>query len=289
MIPGAGLIAMPRYHGFSDGLTGVRTTLGTPRYSSSAVLTLDGVRGEHTYAGSTQGCLRSNYAVSGMTFDWTTLLVKVQNLAFAKQVDLFYSAYGTSAWQVANLPFVRTFGNYDLFGTTSVAGLSFVEDFAIRYIVNGSTYWDNNGGANYHIGLTYSGTVGGNVTLNNATAMRAVEAGGGFTVETSWFQGDILVNNLAYSKRVGVVYSKDGGLNWQTVNATYTGKLPGVAAPVAEVEVWTFRTPELNLDTSSSVFRFAVYLDVVNWGVTYWDNNFGQDYFLSKVAGSELE
>ena len=34
--------------------------------------------------------------------------------------------------------------------------------------------------------------------------------------------------------------------------------------------------------------RLAVFFEVTDWGVTYWDNHFGQDYFLSQTAGSQL-
>jgi hypothetical protein len=228
-----------------------------------------------------------NYAVSGMTFNWTTLFAKVSNLAFDKQVDLVYSPFGSSAWLTKPLGFISHHGNYDVFGSDSVS-LSMVETFALRYRAAGVEYWDNNFGANYTIGSAFSGKVGGHVCLRSAAAFRKVESGGGFTFDTGWFEGEILVDNLAFNKRVGVAYSRDGGATWNNVDGAYLGAVGAVASNVSGVEVWKFKTPQLNIEPGSDNYRFAVFFEVTDWGVSYWDNNFGQDYFLPKAAGSTL-
>lgn len=230
-----------------------------------------------------------NYAVSGMTFNWTTLAVKVQNLGFDKDVDLFFSHHGSSSWQQAPLLFQGHYGNYDVFGSNSTGPIAQIDTFAIRYRVGVLEYWDNNGGSDYLIGPAFAGTVGGNVMLGQATAFRQIEAGGGFTFDTGWFEGEILVNNLTFEKRVGLVYSRDGGVDWEEVEASYAGPVKAVAADVAGVERWKFKTPQLNIDLAAADYRFAVFFEVPDWGVTFWDNNFGQDYFLSKAAGSQIE
>lgn len=230
-----------------------------------------------------------NYAVSGMTFNWTTIAVKVQNLAFDKDVDLFFSHHGSASWQQAPLIFDGHYGNYDVFGSDSVGPVANIDTFAIRYRAGGMEFWDNNGGSNYFIGTVFSGTVGGHVMLAEAEAFRKTESGGGFTFDTGWFEGEILVNNLAFHKRVGLVYSRDGGATWDEVEGSYAGPVKAVAADVSGVERWSFKTPQLNIDPSAANYRFAVFFEVVDWGVTFWDNNFGQDYFLSKVAGSRIE
>lgn len=228
-----------------------------------------------------------NYAVSGMTFNWTTLFVRVRNIAYDKQVDLVYSPLGSSVWLSAPLPHIGHFGNYDVFGSDSTS-LSGVESFALRYRVAGSEYWDNNLGANYTIGSAFSGRVGGHVSLRSALARRQTEAGGGFTFDTGWFEGEILVDNLAFMKRVGVVYTRDGGASWNRVDGSYAGAVSAVASSVSGVEVWRFKTPQLNIEAGTDSYRFAVFYEVAGGGTTFWDNNFGQDYFLSKTAGSAL-
>lgn len=104
---------------------------------------------------------------------------------------------------------------------------------------------------------------------------------------TSWLEGEILVNNLSFAKDVGVHLSVDGGITWSDTHGIFAGsetsdnKFIGPAA-----EVWRFKTPELNLDNSSAEFRFAVFYRNVATGEIFWDNNFGQDYKVSKVDGS---
>ena len=228
-----------------------------------------------------------NYATSGMTFSWTTLSIKVRNIAFSKQVDLAYTNFGSGVWRMSPLNFGSPGGNYDVF-TADGTTLSSVEFFALRYRVAGAEYWDNNGGGNYHLGSTFAGVVGGNVSLSSARAVRCSEAGGGFTFDTGWLEGEILVNNLTFNKRVGIVYSRDGGASWNTVDGSFSGPVHAVASTVSGVEIWKFKTPQLNIDTSTPSYRFAVFFQRLDSGVTHWDNDFGQDYLLSKADGSTL-
>ena len=55
------------------------------------------------------------------------------------------------------------------------------------------------------------------------------------------------------------------------------------------MEVWKFKTPELNLNNASDTFRFAVFHRIPGSGTTFWDNNFSQDYTLSKANGTNLK
>ncbi|MBD0353027.1 MAG: hypothetical protein ICV65_17945, partial [Flavisolibacter sp.] len=45
----------------------------------------------------------------------------------------------------------------------------------------------------------------------------------------------------------------------------------------------------LNLNNASPHFRFAVFYHNIVSGEVFWDNNFGQDYKVSKVDGSRVE
>ena len=65
---------------------------------------------------------------------------------------------------------------------------------------------------------TFRNVTGGNVMLNTATARRGSQAGGGFTFTTSWFEGEIYVNNLSFAKEVGVAIlqmkGRHGAIRW---------------------------------------------------------------------------
>src|SRR4030095_311246 len=117
------------------------------------------------------------------------------------------------------------------------------------------TFWDNNDNADYAVAPN---VVGGHVTLRRAAARRGMQGGGGFTFVTSWVEGEIWVNNLSFNKRVGIRLSAN---NWGTFGdtlAAYSGKVP-LYTGLSHVERWTFKTPELNLDTSTPDFVFAVF------------------------------
>jgi hypothetical protein len=229
-----------------------------------------------------------NYAVSGMTYNWTTLQVKVKNIAYEKSVVLHYKD-ADSTWKDYPLPFIAHYNNYDLFGDGNAPVTS---EFSIKFAAPGQEHWDNNNGANYKIS-TFKGVVAGNAMLKQATAHIGSEPGGGFVFTTSWIEGDIYVQNLSYNKRVGVHYTPDNGKHWFDAEATYAGKEKAVASDVDQVEIWRFRTPTLNLDSSSETFQLAVFYEIKepgpDFGKKYWDNNFNQNYFLNKANDTKIE
>ena len=220
-----------------------------------------------------------------MTFDWTTIDVNVKNIAFQKSVVMHYKDPAVGTWKDFPLIFSGHYGNYDVF---TGANAPTTQEFVIKYAVPGEEHWDNNGGSNYRI-ATFVGIVGGNVMLKKATSHIGYEAGGGFTFTTSWFDGEIYVQNLSFNKRVGVHYTADGGATWNDADGSYAGKVQAVANIVDSVEIWKFKTPTLNL-VNPDTFRFAVYYELKDpgpsFGQQYWDNNFSQDYFVGKSDGT---
>jgi len=220
----------------------------------------------------------------GFEVTFAPISVKVQNLTFAKDVAIRYTPDNLT-WKDHPLSWTApTFGDYDLFeGTVNEE----VEQFVIRYSVNGQTFWDNNNGQNYDFRSDLA-FVGGNVVLYKATSRQGTQAGGGFTVTTSWLEGEILVDNFGFSKNVGIVITVDGGVSRTTVQgnlaqSTADGKFSGSG------RVWTFKTPELNLNPASDKFLFAVFHHDLASGKEFWDNNFGQNYQISKANGDTME
>lgn len=221
-------------------------------------------------------------AGGGFTFTFCPVSVKVQNIAFSKDVVVHYTPDGTN-WKDFPLGFSSPFGDYDIFRGTVNEG---IDQFVIRYSVSGRTFFDNNSGRNYRPGPT---VVGGNVILNKATARQGIEGGGGSVVTTSWVEGEILVNNLSFVKDVGIRLSVDG-IQFNDIRGSFAGQNTSddnFVGPGAEV--WRFESHELNLDTSSPEFRFAVFYRNGATGELFWDNNFGQDYKVSKADGATIE
>ena len=123
---------------------------------------------------------RGFFSGGGFSGTYTPITASVRNLGFLKQVTAIYTPNGIQ-WKEQPLGFASTFGDHDLFGGTVNEQ---VNQLALRYSVGGNTYFDNNGGWNYSFGSRLT-MVGGNVTLSFARARRGMQAGGGFTFDTS--------------------------------------------------------------------------------------------------------
>jgi len=220
----------------------------------------------------------------GFEVTFTTVAVKVQNLAYTKNVVVRYTPDNVHWTNKALAWEAPSFGNYDLFSGTINEQ---VEQFAIRYMVHGETFWDNNDGQNYNFQGNLT-TIGENVALYKATARQGTQAGGGFTVTTSWLEGEVVVNNFGFSKKVGIVISVDGGATWSAVDGNLSGTTTSDGKFIGSGQVWTFKTPELNLNPASDKFIFAVFHHDFASGKDFWDNNFGQNYQISKDEGTTI-
>jgi hypothetical protein len=225
------------------------------------------------------------FSGGGFTASFVPVSVKVKNIALSKSVTVHYTA-DNNTWKDFPLAFSLHFQDYDIFNGEVNEQVS---QFVIRYTVNGETFFDNNSSKNYLLSSSLA-VVGKNVILNLATAKIGHQAGGGFVFTTSWLEGQILVNNLSFAKEVGVRMSVDGGITWSDINGFFAGSVTSdgkIIGPAAEV--WRFKSPELNFDHSSDEFRFAVFYRNLASGEVFWDNNFGQDYKISKADGSTLQ
>lgn len=143
-------------------------------------------------------------------------------------------------------------------------------DFAVRYTVGGTTYWDNNGGWNYQVqgSANYSG--------DREAVLGTAPVGLGFAYfHRNAFSGAVLVKNLAYDKQVDVVYSLDGWKETKVISAHY--EHPGIAGQ----QWWSFSDP---IPMGTSAVDFAISYQVA--GTTYWDNNQGANYHMDNYLGS---
>lgn len=239
--------------------------------------------GKQTMPARLKYATSQDFGVSGMTWSYLHARVKVKNLAYVKDVAIHYRSSG-STWDSAPLPWISNHGDYDLFGTNNAPNCS---EFVVRYIANGTAYWDNNGGLNYRL-RNFTNIVGGNVALNKATAQMQTQGGNmGLLCQ---IRGEIYVNNLSYHKSVGVMFTADGGLSWSSQSATYAGTIgEGTYTTSSGAERWIFSTPLLSFDPRADVFKLAAYYEDLQSGMRYWDRNFDQDFTLSKANGSTIE
>ena len=223
------------------------------------------------------------FAGGGVEGEFSNITSRVQNIGFTKDVALHYKRTNSN-WAEVPMSWKSNFGDYDVF-FASVPRL--VEQFVLRYTIAGIIFWDNDDGRNYQFGGR-AVVVGGNVSLNKAIARQGTESGGGFVFETSWIEGEIYVNNLSPVKEVGIRLSSDAGATWEEVSATFAGPAAGSGAAFdsSTAELWKFKSPEREFNPVANQFRFAVYYRNLPTGEVFWDNNFGQDYKVSKADGS---
>lgn len=207
--------------------------------------------------------------------------VQVANLAFEKTVVVRLKR-SDGQWEDFPLSYVRsTDGNREVWGadfnryTLPAAGNAI--EFAVRYSVNGQTYWDNNNGSNYSLAVGGGALLGRGVNVV-ANAVPEIYLGGG----TVWTHHATL-RNLAYAKDVKVIYSTDNWVTRKTAQATFSATFWNptyytIPNPnVMGFEEWQYK---LDVGTAQQVEYAVSY--TVN-GTTYWDNNNGRNYFSRLV------
>lgn len=225
--------------------------------------------------------LRAHSIVStryGMSIQQPRFDVLVANVAYAKQVFIRLKKFD-GHWVDVPLAFSRpadagrevwsgTYNNSDLQGLTFK---TWDVEFSVKYVVNGQTYWDNNGGKNYLLARD-SGNVLKGVNVLHADWQPATSAYHG------QFYGTVTVKNIAYNKQVRVVYSTDGWKTSKTAFATFNPNLWAGSYSTASnpnaygFEEWNFA---LDVGTATQVDYAIAY--TAN-GATIWDNNFGRNY-----------
>ena len=88
-----------------------------------------------------------------------------------------------------------------------------------------------------------------------------------------WAYADVVVENLAFDKIVGVWGHQPLGDLWTLQPGTYQRSLPG------NRELWHVQVG------GTPIGRFAVQYQVL--GCVFWDNNFGHDYFMDAQAAQQ--
>jgi Carbohydrate/starch-binding module (family 21) len=181
--------------------------------------------------------------------------IVVQKLAYPKQVSIW--AQVGVGWQDIYASYLQSLPeNRELWSAPATDSEG---EFVAKYMVNGTTYWDNNGGMNYKFPQVFDDFAvlpGNNYKVVLGTANLA-----GTTLHVN-----VGVQNLAYDKVVGIVLSTD---NWATVVTAY-GHYSSTMK--SGVEVWYITAPV----GSATEVKLAVFYQVL--GAEYWDNNFWRNY-----------
>ncbi|CAH1209723.1 hypothetical protein PAECIP111893_03107 [Paenibacillus plantiphilus] len=202
--------------------------------------------------------------------------IEVENLGPTKTVQVHYTTdnvnwYNTYASYVG--PTGSTHEKWSFSISTNafttdhaeLKGMSFIK-FALRYDVNGSTYWDNNGSLDYYNTFPFAGTI--STILGKPNVLNSF----GYATSGGSFYGKINVKNLAPTKVVKVLYTTNNWATTQTGYATF-GAFINYAN---EVEYWDF-----NFSVSGTSVKYKIEYTV--GGSTYIDDNYGYNYTATVI------
>jgi len=225
------------------------------------------------------------YAGYGYYYNTKTFYVEVANLAYQKNV-FAHQQMGNGLWQDFPLKYLNSIGDntemwglvydYSGWGTSNNLG----DSFAIKYVVNGQTYWDNNSGKNYTVCGSEGMYLQNGVNISVDTSFSYYSSNSATSTSNFYIVAD--VRNIAMTKNVTVVYSTDGWKTTLTSPLSFSkdfaiGDEAFLISPnVFGIERWV---GSIIMKSSSQKFiQFAVSYTVN--GQTYWDNNFGNNYQL---------
>ena len=189
--------------------------------------------------------------------------IVVDNLAYHKQVSIW--ARVGSAWTNIGANYTQSLPeSRELW----IAPANNSEgDFVAKYEVNGTTYWDNNGGMNYKFPQAFDEFVA--LAGNNYKVVLGTASVAGATLHVT-----VGVQNLAYNKVVGILFTTDNWTTVQTAHASYSWTMK------SGLEIWKITA---SIGAATEV-KFAVFYHVL--GTQYWDNNFWRNYRVT--AGTPL-
>ncbi|GMQ58477.1 carbohydrate-binding protein [Vallitalea sediminicola] len=199
---------------------------------------------------------------------YSTGIIHIKDLGTSKNVTVHYT-YNGNDWFDQPAVYVETLSDGSQVWRYRTPNQSFMGcrytkcncRFAIKYEVNGNTYWDNNNGNDYFLergkDSNYSPIV---LSKSDITLDDILSCG------ENKYSLNICLKNLGYDKTVKVRYTTD---NWQTYNeseASYNN------TNANGIENWA---------TIIDVKRdFEFFIGYTVNGATYWDNNFELNYRL---------
>ncbi len=209
--------------------------------------------------------------------------IKVKNLSTTKTV-VVHQAKTNGTWVDINAVYLGTAEpGFEIWTAclnwTSVNNSvnPYGNTFCLKMVANGTTYWDNNSGANYTLSQNGGELLGAgyNVAQSFASAYK------NFTTGKAHFNGNIAVRNLSPTKSVTIVYTINSWQTQSSVAALYSSTWTvsnGTSIPspnAVGVENWIF-----DVNTGAQVADMEYVIKYFVNGTTYYDNNHGKNYKL---------
>lgn len=204
---------------------------------------------------------------------WSSFRIVVENIAYEKVVGIWGRSSSGSTWDFYPASFDRSLGqNRELWIASVTVPL---DEFVVKYDVAGTTTWDNNNWHNYQLDSVAAQSTDG---IGTAVIGRCVLSQDNALISSNKLNFGISLQNLYFSKTVGIRFTTDNWATYQDAFATYQRSYPPYGLPYQpNVESW--RIDNLPVGTVSDI-EFAVFFD------GYWDNNFEQNYHAYAVTAS---
>lgn len=195
--------------------------------------------------------------------------IELDNLAWEKNVAVVYKGY-SGEWQTLKASYYcPSRDNKEIWSFTvteprpTYYRATFTVEFAIKYEVNGTVYWDNNNSSNYILG-------GGYEPLRPFILGSATVLFNNYNIYSNSIEGYVAVKQLPGTKKEVIVrYTTDNWASYKDIPATFAHLMRGTT----DQEAWRFDLP------AGSNVKFAIAYKVD--ANTYWDNNFGKDYSIT--------
>lgn len=209
-------------------------------------------------------------------------IVEVKNLSYNKTV-VVHQELNNGQWEDISLTFSSTTNTgTEIWKTTTVKTIygnnpspttAYGEKVAVKYQTNGQTYWDNNNGNNYFIANFNRHASSSFLYLNQAFTISQSNASFYSYAANSFVNITAEIRNIAYAKEVTMVYSTD---NWATTH-NYPLNYDSTTYIINDSPEYERWSASFSIPIATKVNYALSYK--VN-GITYWDNNFGQNYTL---------
>ena len=196
------------------------------------------------------------------------LTLLIQNLAYEKTVQLLIK--NDTAWDTVACRWIRQadddFEYWEArkdFGLANYSGAPKNLEFKLRYVVNKTTYWADNGGKNFKLAKN-----GGTLLPANAVFLKNCQwqLDTGMNADTSVFSGTAEVRGWKPGASMTLAYTTD----YMQTQGFYTVKdvpdstwLGAAPADSEQVRVYHFRVSGVKLSYSK--------LPVLNFHLKYWD------------------
>ena len=184
------------------------------------------------------------------------IYVQTRDNAKDQKVYIHYNYLDSMAWQDAEAAYYTTLSDGSKIWRAYFS--SFNTRFAIKYVADGVTYWDNNNGKDYN-----GAEVIGSAPVSAERLGRQYYSSNGYRVSA-------VLQNLAYHKNVFVRYTTDGWKSWKDQSMSYS------KTNADGTETWTATLDYANNSYASDGFEYAICYRVN--GQEYWANNFGKNY-----------